>query len=79
MRAGAADYSDGRPSLTGLQTGGTMLDALKQAERYHELAEGCRRLAAFSFSSQMQDHYFQMAEHYTALAETEEREAVPSA
>jgi hypothetical protein len=49
-----------------------MLDALKQAERYHELAEGCRRLAAFSFSTQMQDHYFQMAEHYTALAETEE-------
>ncbi len=46
-----------------------MLNALNQAERYRDLAEGCRRLAAFSFSSQMQNHYFQMAEHYTTLAE----------
>jgi hypothetical protein len=55
------------------------LDALKQAERYHKLAEGCRRLAAFSFSTQMQEYYFEMAEHYSALAEVEERLAVPSA
>jgi hypothetical protein len=49
-----------------------MLNALNQAERYRDLAEGCRRLAAFSFSSQMQNHYFQMAEHYTTLAEAVE-------
>jgi hypothetical protein len=54
-----------------------MLDALKQAERYHELAEGCRRLAAFSVSSQMQDHYSEMAEHYSTLAEAEESIAAP--
>jgi hypothetical protein len=49
-----------------------MLNSLKQAEHYRALAEEFRRLAAFSFSSQMQNHYFQMAEHYSALAEAEE-------
>jgi hypothetical protein len=48
-----------------------MLNSLKQAEHYRGLADGFRRLAAFSFSTQMQDHYFQMAEHYSALAEVE--------
>jgi len=56
-----------------------MLDALKRAGRYHELAEGFRRLAAFSLSTQMQDHYFEMAERYSTLAEAEERLAAPSA
>jgi len=70
---------DSSPSDAVFFGGGTMLDALKQAERYHDLAEGCRRLAAFSFSTQMQDHYFQMAEHYSTLAEAEERLAAPSA
>ena len=49
-----------------------MLIALNQAERYRDLAEGCGRLAAFSLSTQMQNHYFQMAEHYTMLAEAVE-------
>jgi hypothetical protein len=49
-----------------------MLNSLKQAEHYRGLAEEFRRLAAFSFSNQMQNHYFQMAEHYSALAEAEE-------
>ena len=48
-----------------------MLNSLKQAEHYRGLAEEYRRLAAFSFSSQMQNHYFQMVEHYSALAEAE--------
>jgi hypothetical protein len=51
------------------------LDSLRQAERYHDLAEECRRLAAFSFSTQMQNHYLQMADHYSALAEVEEQPA----
>ena len=50
-----------------------LLDSLKQAEHYHDLAEECRRLAAFSFSNQMQNHYLQMADHYSALAEAEEQ------
>jgi hypothetical protein len=49
-----------------------MLNPLNQAERYRDLAEGCRRLGAFSFSTQMQNHYFQMVEHYTTLAEAVE-------
>jgi hypothetical protein len=50
-----------------------MLKSLKQAEHYRGLAEEFRRLAAFSFSIQMQNHYFQMAEHYSALADAQER------
>ena len=49
-----------------------MLNALNQAERYCDLAEACRRLAAISFSTQMQNHYCQMAEHYSTLAEAAE-------
>lgn len=52
-----------------------MSNSLKQAAYYRGLAEEFRRLAAFSFSSQMQNHYFQMAEHYNALAEVEEQPA----
>jgi hypothetical protein len=55
--------------------GATMLNALKQAARYRDLAEECCRLAAFSFSTQMQNHHFQMAEHYSTLAEAVELEA----
>jgi hypothetical protein len=51
--------------------GGMVLNSLKQADRYRGLAEEFRRLAAFSFSIQMQNHYFQMAEHYSALADAE--------
>jgi hypothetical protein len=50
-----------------------MSNSLKQAEHYRGLAEEFRRLAAFSFSTQMQDHYFQIAEHYSSLAEAEEQ------
>ncbi len=49
-----------------------MLKSLSQAEHYRGLAEEFRRLAAFSFSIQMENHYFQMAEYYSALAEAEE-------
>ena len=49
-----------------------MFNTLNQAERYRDLAQEYRRLAAFSFSTQMQHHYFQMAEHYSTLAEAEE-------
>jgi hypothetical protein len=38
-----------------------MLDALNRAERYRELAEECRRLAANSLSSQMRTRYSRMA------------------
>jgi hypothetical protein len=48
-----------------------MLNSLKQAQHYRGLAEEFCRLAAFSFSSQMQNHYLQMAEYYSALAEVE--------
>jgi hypothetical protein len=57
----------------------TIDDVDSDDERYHELAERHRHLAAFSLSTQMQDHHFQMAEHYSALAETEERLAAPLA
>jgi len=46
-----------------------MFNTLNQAERYRDLAQEYRRLAAFSFSTQMQHHYFQMAEHYSTQAE----------
>jgi hypothetical protein len=32
--------------------GGAMSDASNRAERYRELAEGCRRLAAIAFSTE---------------------------
>ena len=56
----------------GHRLGGIMSNSLKQVEHYRGLAEEFRRLAAFSFSSQMQNHYFEMAEHYNALAEAED-------
>jgi hypothetical protein len=47
-------------------------NAFNQAERYLALAEEFRRLAAFSFSTQMQNHYSDVAEHYRKLAEAAE-------
>jgi hypothetical protein len=41
-----------------------MSDALNRAERYGELAEGCRRLAAIAFSTETRNHFVRMAEHY---------------
>jgi len=46
-----------------------MLDALNRAERYRELAEECRRLAANSLSAQMRARYSRMAEDYSNRAE----------
>jgi hypothetical protein len=48
-----------------------MLDALNRAERYRELAEGCRHLAAIAFSAETRNHFLRMAEHYSTLAEAE--------
>jgi hypothetical protein len=49
-----------------------MSKALNRAERYRDLAEECRRLAAATCSSQMGGRYLRMAEIYTTLAEAEE-------
>jgi hypothetical protein len=50
-----------------------MLHALGRAERYRDLAEGCRRLAAIGFSTETRNHYLRMAEHYNTLAEAEDQ------
>jgi hypothetical protein len=47
-------------------------DALNRAKRYRELAKGCRRLAAIGISTETQNHFLQMADHYSTLAEVEE-------
>ena len=47
-------------------------DALNRAKRYRALARGCRRLAAIGFSTETQNHFVRMAEHYSTLAEAEE-------
>jgi chromosome segregation ATPase len=49
-----------------------MSSELNRAERYRDLAEECRHLAATTFSTQMRSRYSRMAEIYTALAEAEE-------
>jgi hypothetical protein len=49
-----------------------MSNGLNRAERYHDLAEECRRLAEATFSSQMRNRYSRMAEIYTTLAKAEE-------
>ena len=50
-----------------------MLDVLNQAERYRELAEGCRHVATIGISTETRNHYLRMAEHYNSLAEAEEQ------
>ncbi len=49
-----------------------MLDALNRAERYRDLAEECRRLAAIGSPIEIRNRYLRMAEHYSTLAEAEE-------
>jgi len=49
-----------------------MLDALNRAERYRDLAEECRRLAAIGAPIEIRNRYLRMAEHYSKLAEAEE-------
>jgi hypothetical protein len=50
-----------------------MLDKLNRAERYRDLAEECRRLAATTLSSQMKNRYLLMAKDYILLADVEEQ------
>jgi hypothetical protein len=50
-----------------------MSNQLYRAEHYRDLAEECRRLAVTSFSAQMRNRYWRMAENYRMLAEAEER------
>jgi hypothetical protein len=49
-----------------------MLDALNRAERYRDLAEEYRRLAAIGSATDIRNRYLRMAEHYGMLAEAEE-------
>jgi len=46
-----------------------MLDPWKREGHYPDLAEGCRRLALASFSIQMSNRYWRMAEGYRTLAD----------
>jgi hypothetical protein len=50
-----------------------MLEPLNRAERYRDMAEGCRRLAALGLSTETKNHYLRMAEHYSSLAEAAEQ------
>jgi hypothetical protein len=50
-----------------------MADLLNRAERYRALAEGCRRLADIGISTETRDHFLRMAEHYSSLAQAEDR------
>ena len=49
-----------------------MLNVWNRAEHYRDLAAECRRLAGFSFSSQMRSRYSHMASQYGLQAEAEE-------
>ncbi len=49
-----------------------MLDALNRVERYRDVAEECRRLAAIGAPIEIRNCYLRMAEHYGTLAEAEE-------
>jgi hypothetical protein len=48
-----------------------MFDQWTRAEHYRDLAEECHRLAVSSFSAQMRNRYWRMAENYCTLAEAE--------
>jgi hypothetical protein len=60
-----------------------MFDTWNRAERYRDLAEECRRLAAIgssiNISTEIQNRYLRMAEHYSALAEAEKLRIAPRA
>jgi hypothetical protein len=45
-----------------------MLDPWNREDHYRDLAEECRRLAVTSFSIQMSNRYWRMAEGYSMLA-----------
>jgi hypothetical protein len=75
LTSGGRVKSPLRPSspsrrLVGDSRGGAlMLDVLNRAERYRELAEECRRLAATSLSAQLRTRYSCMAQDYRKRAE----------
>lgn len=48
-----------------------MSNASNRAERYRDLAEECRRLAATTLSTQMRRRYLRMAENYGTRADVE--------
>ncbi len=48
-----------------------MLNAWNRSEHYRGLAKECRHLAETSFSTQMRNRFWRMAEHYSTLAEAE--------
>jgi hypothetical protein len=50
---------------------GPMLVAWNREERYRDLAEECRRLAVTSFSIQMSNRYWGIAECYSTLHDAE--------
>jgi hypothetical protein len=52
-----------------------MLDALNRAERYRELAEGCRRLATIGFSVETRSHYLRGWPSTTACLPTSKSRA----
>jgi predicted signal transduction protein with EAL and GGDEF domain len=49
-----------------------MTEALNRAERYRDLAEEYRRLAAIDSLTEKRDRYRRMAAYYSKLAEAEE-------
>jgi hypothetical protein len=54
-----------------------MSDALYRAERCRDLAEEFRRLSEMCTSPETRNHYSQMAEHYSSLAEVKELSILP--
>jgi hypothetical protein len=60
--------------------GDIMLDALSQAELYHDLSDEYYNVAsATDISIECRNRYVRMAEHYDALAEAEEHLALARA
>ena len=53
-----------------------MSNPLYRAERYRDLAEEMRCLAAICSEIEIQNRYLRMGEHYSALAEVEEMSTV---
>jgi hypothetical protein len=50
-----------------------MSDSLSKAQRYHERADECLRLAGLATDDQIRQHYRKMAEDYLTLARAELR------
>jgi hypothetical protein len=66
-----------KPSGNVSSLGKIMSNPLHRAERFLDLSEECRAVAARCASStEMRIHYSQMSEHYRKLAEAEELSAL---